>query len=491
MTADSFDNLSGSFKKAWDKLSGVQQLTQDNIKEPLKDIRRALLEADVSLPVVRQFVKKVESKAVGTKVIRGIRPDQQLIKFVKDELLDLMGSERAPLEDPVKRGEPQVILMAGLQGVGKTTACGKLALHLKKQGKTVQMIATDVYRPAAIDQLRKLGEQVDVPVFEMGTSAKPADIARRGIQEAKKKKVDCVIVDTAGRLQIDDDMMGELKNVKKAVKPSDTLLVVDAMTGQEAASLVKSFNNDIGITGAVLTKMDGDTRGGAALTVKEISGRPIKFVGVGEKMEALEPFYPERMVSRILGMGDILTLVEKAEESIKLEEAEELQKRMMEAKFDFNDFLKQYEMMTSMGPMGNMMKMMPGMGEISNKQMEEADRKMKQAKAMIQSMTPKERENPDLLSSTPSRRARIAKGSGNTEEEVSNLVAQFTAMRTKMQDMTKMMQLGQGPGMQDEEAMRKMLADGGPKVSKGRVRRKKAKKALARPAAKGFGAVKG
>lgn len=478
-----FDNLSSSFEKAWSKLSGARQLTKENMKEPLKDIRRALLEADVSLPVVRRFIKRIEDRAVGTNVIKGVRPDQQLVKFVSDELLELMGTEMAPLE-VAPRG-PTVILMAGLQGVGKTTACGKLALFLKKQNKSVMMIATDTYRPAAIDQLKQLGDRVGVDVFEMGTQLKPAEIARRGLAEAKKKKIDFVIVDTSGRLQVDAKLMGELKDTKRVCKPQETLLVVDAMTGQEAANLVKSFNDDIGITGAVLTKLDGDTRGGAALTIREVSGRPIKFVGVGEKMEALEPFYPDRMANRILGMGDVLSLVEKAEEAIDAEEAERLMKRIDEATFDYEDFLKQTQMISNMGSFSKMAKMMPGMGKITGAQLAEAERKAKQTEAMIMSMTPSERKQPDLLATTPSRRKRIAKGSGHTEAEVSNLVAQFSAMRTQMQNMSKLMQLGQDGGLGDEEAMKKMLEQKG-KVKKGYAKRKKAAKSM--PKARGFGA---
>jgi len=367
--------------------------------------------------------------------------------------------------------------------VGKTTACGKLALFLKKQGKSVMMIGTDIYRPAAIDQLKTLGEQVDVEVFEMGTGYKPAEIARQGINKGRKDKVDYVIVDTSGRLQIDKTLMNELKETKRVAKPDEVLLVVDAMTGQEAANLVKSFNDDIGITGAVLTKMDGDTRGGAALTIREISGRPIKFTGVGEKMEALEPFYPERMANRILGMGDVLSFVEKAQDVVEEEEVEALMKKIDAASFDYEDFMKQNEMISKMGSMRSMVKMMPGMGKITNQQLDDAEKKNKQYRAMIMSMKPSERKNPDLLASQPFRRTRIAKGSGHTEAEVSTLVAQFAAMRKQMQSMSKMMQLGQNGGMGDEETMKEMLKQKG-KVKPGSARRKKSKL----PAARGFGA---
>jgi len=478
-----FDDLTTKFEKAWGQLKGATQLTEANIKEPLKDIRRALLEADVSLPIVRGFIKRIESRAIGTNVIKGVKPDQQLVKFVNDELLELMGAQMVPLEQAAQG--PTVILMAGLQGVGKTTACGKLALFLKKQGKSVMMVATDIYRPAAIEQLKQLGQRVDVEVFEMGTDMKPADIAKRGIAKAKKDKVDYVIVDTSGRLQVDAKLMNELKETKRVCKPNETLLVVDAMTGQEAANLVKSFNDDIGITGAILTKLDGDTRGGAALTIREVSGRPIKFVGVGEKMEALEPFYPDRMANRILGMGDVLSLVEKAQGAINEEEAMELMKKIDAATFNYEDFLKQTKMISNMGNFASMAKMMPGMGKVSTTQLMEAERRAGQTESMIMSMTNVERSTPDLLAKTPSRRKRIAKGSGHTEAEVSTLVAQFSTMRSQMQNMSKLMQLGQDGGMGDEEAMKAMLEQKA-KVKKGNAKRKKGAKVMS--AAKGFGA---
>ncbi|DBA89635.1 TPA: hypothetical protein ACH3X2_004529 [Trebouxia sp. C0005] len=470
-----FDDLSKSLDKAWDMVRKDGKLTKDNIKEPMREIRRALLEADVSLPVVRKFVKQVEETALGVKVVKGIKPDQQLVKVVNDQLIELMGGEQQGLVKPAKG--PQIILMAGLQGVGKTTACGKLALFLRKQKKRVLMVATDVYRPAAIEQLVKLGERISVPVFQQGTDAKPQDIAAAGLKHATNERYDAVIVDTAGRLQIDERMMGELKATQHAIKPSDTLLVVDAMTGQEAASLTKAFNEAAELTGAILTKMDGDSRGGAALSVKAVSGKPIKFVGAGEKLEALEPFYPDRLTGRILGMGDVLTLVEKAEESIKADEADEMTKRIMQQKFDFNDFLKQTQMMSSMGGMGNLTKMLPGMNKISEQQMAHAEKQQKLWESMINSMTPHERETPEVLASTPSRRRRIARGSGRKELDVSNMIAMFTQMRSRMRDMSKMMKMtgAQGmPSMTQEEMLAATLAGSGPKkVSKGKIRRKK------------------
>jgi signal recognition particle subunit SRP54 len=333
--------------------------------------------------------------------------------------------------------------MAGLQGTGKTTATAKLALHLRKQESTCLLVATDVYRPAAIDQLITLGQQIDVPVFELGKDANPVEIARQGVARARELGVDTVIIDTAGRLQIDQDMMGELARIKETVQPHETLLVVDAMTGQEAANLTRTFHEQIGITGAILTKLDGDSRGGAALSVRRISGQPIKFVGVGEKVEALQPFYPDRMASRILGMGDVLTLVEKAQEEIDLVDAEKMQEKMLTAKFDFSDFLKQMRLLKNMGSLGGLMKMIPGMGKLSADQLQQGETKLKQSEAMINSMTVEERRNPDLLSSSPSRRRRIARGSGYAERDVSNLVSEFTKMRTLMQQMGQ----GQMPAM--------------------------------------------
>ncbi|KAJ9509180.1 hypothetical protein QJQ45_001668 [Haematococcus lacustris] len=537
-----FDSLSRSMERARKLMTGTDKLTAENIKEPLKEIRRALLEADVSLPVVRRFVKKVEERALGTEVISGVNPDVQFVKVVNDALVELMGSRGSKDLEP---GFPQVILMAGLQGVGKTTACGKLALYLLKQKKSVLMVATDVYRPAAIEQLQKLGqvlratgsnraeegsaavpevggpaaavaaagalradngrqsskvteqqqqqqqqqESIKVPVFEMGTDSKPVDIARAGLTEARRLKVDAVIVDTAGRLQIDEDMMAELRDIKAAVKPTDTLLVVDAMTGQEAANLVKAFNDEVDISGAVLTKMDGDSRGGAALSVREVGGRaqkaqgvsskPIKFVGVGEVLEALEPFYPERMASRILGMGDMLTLYEKASTAIQ---------RLKESKFDFNDFLKQYETMNNMGGM-KLMKMMPGFNKISEKQLYEVEKQFAIYKKMIDVMDEDEKADPRLLAASPSKRRRVAQASGRSEAEVSELLGKFTQMQAQAINMGRMMQLGSPEGANNEKVMRELVESASRQVSPGKVRRKREKpeRVAAAPKTKGFG----
>ncbi|AFZ27346.1 signal recognition particle subunit FFH/SRP54 (srp54) [Cylindrospermum stagnale PCC 7417] len=436
-----FDALSDRLEAAWKKLRGQDKISQSNIQDALREVRRALLEADVNLQVVKDFITQVEAKAQGAEVISGVRPDQQFIKIVYDELVQVMGEENVPLAET--EGQTTVVLMAGLQGTGKTTASAKLALHLRKLNRSCLLVATDVYRPAAIDQLITLGKQIDVPVFELGSDADPVEIARQGVERARAEGVNTVIIDTAGRLQIDEDMMAELARIKATVQPDETLLVVDSMTGQEAANLTRTFHDQIGITGAILTKLDGDSRGGAALSVRQISGAPIKFVGVGEKVEALQPFYPDRMASRILGMGDVLTLVEKAQEEIDLADAEQMQEKILSAKFDFTDFLKQMRLLKNMGSLGGIMKMIPGMGKLSDDQLKQGETQLKRCEAMINSMTKQERRDPDLLSSSPSRRRRIANGAGYRESDVSKLVADFQKMRSLMQQMGK----GNFPGM--------------------------------------------
>lgn len=436
-----FDALAERLEDAWKKLRGQDKISQSNITEALKEVRRALLEADVNLQVVKSFISEVEKAALGAEVISGVNPGQQFIKIVYDELVKVMGESNVPLAQAAQA--PTVILMAGLQGAGKTTATAKLALYLRKEKRSCLMVATDVYRPAAINQLITLGQQIEVPVFELGTEANPVEIAQKGVEKAKELKVDTVIIDTAGRLQIDESMMAELAQIKAKVKPNDTLLVVDAMTGQEAANLTRTFHEQIGITGAILTKLDGDTRGGAALSVRQISGQPIKFVGVGEKVEALQPFYPDRMASRILNMGDVLTLVEKAQEELDLADVEKMQNKILQAQFDFNDFLKQMKLLKNMGSLGGVLKLIPGMGKLSGADIERGESELKRTQAMIGSMTPEERSNPDLLAKSPSRRRRIARGSGHDESEVTKLITNFTRMRSMMQ------QMGQGrmPGM--------------------------------------------
>ncbi|MBN3894452.1 MAG: signal recognition particle protein [Nostoc sp. NOS(2021)] len=436
-----FDALSDRLESAWKKLRGQDKISQSNIQDALREVRRALLEADVNLQVVKDFISEVEAKALGAEVITGVRPDQQFIKIVHDELVQVMGEENVPIAEAQE--QPTIILMAGLQGTGKTTATAKLALHLRKLERSCLLVATDVYRPAAIDQLVTLGKQIDVPVFELGSDADPVEIARQGVERARAEGVNTVIIDTAGRLQIDEEMMAELARIKATVQPHETLLVVDAMTGQEAANLTRTFHEQIGITGAILTKLDGDSRGGAALSVRKISGAPIKFVGVGEKVEALQPFYPDRMASRILGMGDVLTLVEKAQEEFDLADAEKMQEKILSAKFDFTDFLKQLRMLKNMGSLGGLIKMIPGMNKLSDDQLKQGETQLKRCEAMINSMTRQERHDPDLLASSPSRRRRIASGSGYRESDVTKLVGDFQKMRSLMQ------QMGQGgfPGM--------------------------------------------
>ncbi|WP_448600031.1 signal recognition particle protein [Thermoleptolyngbya sp.] len=436
-----FEALADRLEGAWKKLRGQDKISEANIQEALREVRRALLEADVNLQVVKDFVAEVQEKALGAEVISGVRPDQQFIKIVHDQLVEVMGETNVPLAEV--EPAPTIVLMAGLQGTGKTTATAKLALHLRKQNRSTLLVATDVYRPAAIDQLITLGKQINVPVFELGTDASPVEIARQGVAKAKEDGINTVIIDTAGRLQIDEDMMAELAQIKDTVQPHEVLLVVDAMTGQEAANLTRTFHDRIGITGAILTKLDGDTRGGAALSVRRISGQPIKFVGVGEKVEALQPFYPDRMASRILGMGDVLTLVEKAQEEVDIAEAEKLQEKILNAQFDFDDFLKQTRLLKAMGSLGSIMKMIPGMNKIPSEKLEQGEVQLKRAEAMINSMTREERKNPDLLASSPSRRRRIAKGAGYGLDDVSKLVSDFQKMRSLMQQMGQ----GQMPGM--------------------------------------------
>ncbi|PRQ43985.1 putative signal-recognition-particle GTPase [Rosa chinensis] len=488
--AEMFGQLTSGLESAWNKLKGEEVLTKENIVEPMREIRRALLEADVSLPVVRRFVQAVSDQAVGVGVIRGVKPDQQLVKIVRDELVKLMGGEVSELA--FAKSSPSVILLAGLQGVGKTTVCAKLAYYLQKQGKSCMLVAGDVYRPAAIDQLVILGEQVKVPVYTAGTDTKPSQIARQGLEEAKKKNIDVVIMDTAGRLQIDKVLMDELKEVKRELNPTETLLVVDAMTGQEAAALVTTFNVEIGITGAILTKLDGDSRGGAALSVKEVSGKPIKLVGRGERMEDLEPFYPDRMAGRILGMGDVLSFVEKAQEVMRQEDAEELQKKIMSTKFDFNDFLKQTRAVARMGSMTRVLGMIPGMGKVTPAQIREAEKSLVIMESMIEAMTPEEREKPELLAESPIRRKRIAQESGKTEQQVSQLVAQLFQMRVRMKNLMGAMEGGGSiPGLNNlEEALK--VDQKAPAGTARRKRRSEPRRqfgdSASRPSPRGFGA---
>jgi len=476
-----FEALADRLESTWKKLRGQNKISESNIQDAIKEVRRALLEADVNLQVVKNFIGEVTAKAQGAEVVSGVRPDQQFIKIVHDELVRVMGETNVPLA--TAESGPTVILMAGLQGTGKTTATAKLALHLRKQNRTALLVATDIYRPAAIDQLLTLGKQIDVPVFELGTDTDPVEIARQGLEHGKQLGVDTIIVDTAGRLQIDQEMMAELARIKQTVQPHETLLVVDAMTGQEAANLTRTFHEQIGITGAILTKLDGDSRGGAALSVRQISGAPIKFVGVGEKVEALQPFYPDRMASRILGMGDVLTLVERAQEEFDIADAEKMQEKMLTAKFDFTDFLKQTRLLKNMGSLGGIMKMIPGMNKLSDEQMRQGEVQLKRTEAMINSMTIEERRNPELLASSPSRRRRIGKGAGYAENDVTKLVSDFQKMRTMMQHMSQ----GNFAGMGGMPGMPGMGGPGMQPGSRGYIGAQKKKKKKKDKPKKGFG----
>ena len=457
-----FDELSQRFEEAVKSLRGQASITETNVEGALKQVRRALLEADVSLPVVQDFVEEVRRKAVGAEVVRGVSPDQKFIQLVHEQLVETMGGENAPLAAGGKPGAPSVVLMAGLQGAGKTTATAKLGLHLKEQGRKALLVGADVYRPAAIEQLKTLGAQIGVEVFSLGTEAKPEDIAAAGIAKAREEGFDTVLVDTAGRLQIDTSMMEEMVRIRQAVQPDEVLLVVDSMIGQEAADLTRAFHEQVGITGAVLTKLDGDSRGGAALSIRKVSGAPIKFIGTGEKVEALQPFHPERMASRILGMGDVLTLVEKATKEVELADVARMQQKLQEASFDFSDFLQQMRMIRRMGSLGGLMKLIPGMNKIDDGMLKQGEVQLKKIEAMIGSMTEIERQQPELLASQPSRRRRIASGCGHSSAEVDKVLADFQKMRGFMQQMTRGGGMPGMPGMGDIPGMPGMPGMPGP-----------------------------
>jgi len=430
-----FEELSQRLEDAVRGLRGQGSISETNVDGALKEVRRALLEADVSLSVVKDFVAEVRGKALGAEVVRGVSPDQQFIKLVHEELVAVMGGANAPLAQA--EASLTVVLMAGLQGAGKTTATAKLGLHLKEQGRRALLVAADVYRPAAIDQLQTLGRQIGVEVFSLGADQKPEAIAAAGVAKGREEGFDTVIVDTAGRLQIDTAMMEEMVRIRTAVAPDEVLLVVDSMIGQEAAELTRAFHEQVGLTGAVLTKLDGDSRGGAALSIRQVSGAPIKFIGTGEKVEALQPFHPERMASRILGMGDVLTLVEKAQKEVEIADVERMQRKLQEASFDFSDFVQQMRLIKRMGSLGGLMKMIPGMNKIDDGMLKQGEAQLKRIEAMIGSMTQQERENPDLLAAHPSRRRRIAKGSGHKPADVDKVLADFQKMRGFMQQMSR------------------------------------------------------
>ena len=435
-----FESLTEKLQNVFKKLRGKGRLTEEDVKIALKEVKMALLEADVNFRVVKQFTKAVQERAVGQDVMNGLNPGQMVIKIVNEELVNLMGSETTEL--PIKPGNDITVLMvAGLQGAGKTTTVAKLAGKLKSKGKRPLLVACDVYRPAAITQLQVNGEKQGVEVFSMGENHKPANIAKAALLHAQKNKNNIVILDTAGRLHIDEDMMAELQEIKDTIDVHQTILVIDAMTGQDAVNVAKDFNDKIGIDGVIVTKLDGDTRGGAALSVKAVTGKPILYVGMGEKLSDLEQFYPERMASRILGMGDVLTLIEKAEAEIDEEKAKKMSQKLKKAQFDFEDYLDSMSQMKNMGGLGSVMSMLPGLGGmgkmkgLDDDQTAQAEKNLARMEAMIYSMTLEERRNPDLLN--PSRKHRIAKGAGVDISEVNRMVKQFNEMKKMMKMMGK------------------------------------------------------
>jgi signal recognition particle subunit SRP54 len=429
-----FQNLTEKLANAFKKFRNKGKLTEADVKEGMREVKLALLEADVNFKVVKEFIKSVTERAVGSDVLESLLPAQQIVKIVNEELIKLMGSETPKINISPK--PPTVIMMVGLQGAGKTTHTGKIANLYKQKSKNPLLVACDVYRPAAVDQLKIVGESVKVPVFSMGTKISPVEIAKAGIEHAKKNGHDMVLIDTAGRLHIDEDLMNELVNIKNAVNPTEILLVVDAMTGQDAVNVAKSFNDLLDITGVVMTKMDGDTRGGAALSVKYITGKPIKFIGTGEKLDAIEVFHPDRMASRILGMGDILSLIEKAEAAYDAKNALEMEKKIREQTFTLDDFLDQMKQLKKMGSLDQIAGMLPGVKAGSLKDAQIDEKQMARTEAIILSMTKAERNKPDIING--SRRKRIANGSGTSVEEVNRLLKQFDQMKKLMKQFTGM-----------------------------------------------------
>lgn len=445
-----FEGLSERLQNTFAKLRGKGKVTKADVQEMMREVRLALLEADVNFDVTKNFIKTVQERAVGSEVLDSLTPAQQVIKIVNEELTKIMGSSAVLLNQASHI--PTVIMLVGLQGSGKTTSAGKLVKYLQaEKNARPLLIAADVYRPAAIDQLKTIGQQVQVPVYDEGTNQDPVEIVRHGLETAQAKKNDYVLIDTAGRLEIDDQLMSELSQIKQVAQPTEILLVVDSMTGQAATHVAEGFNDRLDISGVILTKLDGDTRGGAALSIRAVTGKPIKFVGSGEKLDALEVFHPDRMADRILGMGDVLTLIEKAEKDYDEKQAAALTRKMQENTFDFNDFVDQLEQMQKMGPMDEIMKMMPGMAAnsaLKNVHMDPQD--IEHLKAVVYSMTPQERQTPELLN--PSRRRRIATGSGRPLVEVNRMIKQFKQMQTLMQKMSKGnfngMEQMMGPGLQ-------------------------------------------
>ena len=437
-----FESLSDKLQNVFKNLRGKGRLSEADVKAALKEVKMALLEADVSFKVVKQFVNSVQERAIGQDVLNSLTPGQMVVKIVHEELISLMGSETKEIElKPAS--EITVIMMAGLQGAGKTTTTAKIAGKLKAKGRKPLLVACDVYRPAAIQQLQINGEKQGVPVFSMGDNQKPVNIAKAAIEHAQKNGFNVVILDTAGRLHVDEDMMAELQEIKREVEVHQTLLIVDAMTGQDAVNVAENFENKIGIDGVILTKMDGDTRGGAALSIKAVTGKPILYIGMGEKLSDLEQFYPDRMASRILGMGDILSLIEKAEMEVDQEKAKKLTQKLKKAEFDFNDFLDQMRQIKKMGGIASIMSMMPGMSQMKG-DMAVDDSAMDRVEAIILSMTKEERANPSILN--PSRKQRIAKGAGVDISEVNRIVKQFDQMRKMMKQLPGMMGGGKRKG---------------------------------------------
>ncbi|MDU5095637.1 MAG: signal recognition particle protein [Peptostreptococcus anaerobius] len=447
-----FEGLSEKLQNAFGKLRSKGKLTEEDVKLAMREVKMALLEADVNFKVVKDFIKVVQERCIGEDVMKSLTPGQMVVKIVNEELTALMGDVQSKISFSSK--SPTVIMMVGLQGAGKTTTSGKLAGYLKGQGKNPLLVAGDVYRPAAIKQLQVVGEKLDIEVFTLGDKVSPVDIAKAALEHANKNKNDLVIIDTAGRLHVDEVLMQELKDIKSVARPQEILLVVDAMTGQDAVNVAESFDTALGIDGVVLTKMDGDTRGGAALSIRAVTKKPIKFVGMGEKLDNIEPFYPDRMASRILGMGDVLTLIEKAQSSLDMEKAKELEAKMRKNEMDFEDFLNQLEQIQKIGSIDKIMDMIPGMGGMKAQMgdIEKGKKELKKTKAIIQSMTVKERRNPSILNA--SRKKRIARGSATTVADVNRLIKQFNEMK-------KMMKMFQSGNM-----MGKMKKGGFPKLPK-------------------------
>lgn len=431
-----FEGLADRLQSTMQKIRGKGKVNEADVKEMMREVRLALLEADVNFKVVKEFVKRVSERSVGQEVLKSLTPGQQVIKVVKEELTQLMGGEQSKIAVATK--PPTVIMMVGLQGAGKTTTTGKLAnLLRKKYNRKPLLVAADIYRPAAIKQLETLGKQLSMPVFSLGDQVSPVEIAKQAIEKAKEEHHDYVLIDTAGRLHVDENLMGELKDIKELTKPDEIFLVVDAMTGQDAVNVAQSFNEQLGLTGVVLTKLDGDTRGGAALSIRSVTNTPIKFVGMGEKLDALEAFHPERMASRILGMGDVLTLIEKAQANVDEEKAKELEKKMRTATFTFDDFLEQLGQVRNMGPLDDILKMIPGANKMKGMDNLQIDEKqIGHVEAIIRSMTTQEKEHPETMNA--SRKKRIAKGSGRSIQEVNRLLKQFEEMKKMMKQVTNM-----------------------------------------------------